>query len=109
FLIIFFFFHKLKFQKKKISKFQHFFQMDSKQINSEGNLYFDRQIRIPEWKQNVLEDQVALCLGVGGVGCSVALGLVRLGIRKLFLVDRDVVDIHNLNRQILFSKEVLLL
>jgi molybdopterin/thiamine biosynthesis adenylyltransferase len=35
----------------------------------------------------------------------VALGLCRLGVKKIFLVDKDVVDAHNLNRQILFSKE----
>jgi molybdopterin/thiamine biosynthesis adenylyltransferase len=43
-------------------------------------------------------------LGVGGLGCSVALALVRLGFRKVILVDKDVVDAHNLNRQILFSR-----
>lgn len=72
----------------------------------EWTRYFDRQIRIPEWNQNLIEDQVGLCLGVGGIGCSIALGLVRLGVRKIFLVDRDIVDVHNLNRQVLFSKEV---
>jgi len=44
-------------------------------------------------------------LGCGGLGCTVALGLVRLGVKKIFLVDKDTVDYHNLNRQILFSKE----
>ena len=34
-----------------------------------------------------------------------AMDLVRLGFRKVFLVDRDVVDAHNLNRQMLFSKD----
>jgi molybdopterin/thiamine biosynthesis adenylyltransferase len=42
---------------------------------------------------------------VGGLGTNVALGLCRLGVQKIFLVDKDVVDAHNLNRQILFSKE----
>ena len=36
---------------------------------------------------------------------SVALDLVRLGVKKIFILDKDVVDEHNLNRQILFSKE----
>jgi len=44
--------------------------------------FFDRQKRIPGWKQDVIEQQVCLCLGVGGLGCTVALGLVRLGVKK---------------------------
>ncbi len=74
--------------------------------NTSSPDYFDRQKRIPEWKQENIENQICLCLGVGGIGCSVSLGLVRLGVKKLYLVDRDVVDAHNLNRQLLFSKEV---
>ena len=30
---------------------------------------------------------------------------VRLGFQKVILVDRDVVDAHNLNRQMLYGKE----
>jgi adenylyltransferase/sulfurtransferase len=44
-------------------------------------------------------------LGVGGLGCGVAMGLARLGVRKLIMIDRDVVDESNLNRQILFTRE----
>ena len=31
------------------------------------------------------------------------MNLLRLGIKKLILVDYDTVDIHNLNRQLMFS------
>ena len=44
-------------------------------------------------------------MGAGGLGSNIAMNLVRLGIKKLFILDMDVVDIHNLNRQILYSKE----
>jgi len=60
--------------------------------------YFDRQDRIPNWQQDKVRSQTALILGVGGLGCSVALAAVRLGFGKIVLVDRDVVDYHNLNR-----------
>lgn len=31
------------------------------------------------------------------------MNLLRLGIKKLILLDNDVVDIHNLNRQLMFT------
>ena len=50
-----------------------------------------------------MSKQSVLVLGVGGLGSAVAVNLLRLGIGKLFLVDYDVVDVHNLNRQLLYS------
>lgn len=64
---------------------------------------FDRQLRIGGWKQEKVENSVCLLLGTGGLGCGVAMSLARLGVKKLILVDKDVVDTSNLNRQILFS------
>lgn len=34
-----------------------------------------------------------------------AMGLARLGVGRLIMIDKDVVDISNLNRQILFKHE----
>jgi molybdopterin/thiamine biosynthesis adenylyltransferase len=66
---------------------------------------FDRQVRIDDWDQKKIEQQAVLILGVGGLGSIVALNLLRLGVGRIFLIDYDVVDIHNLNRQLLFSFE----
>jgi molybdopterin/thiamine biosynthesis adenylyltransferase len=73
---------------------------------------FLRQLFIPQWNQELVERQVALVLGTGGLGfcCfnirnTVALDCCRLGFQKIILLDYDVVDNHNLNRQILFSKK----
>lgn len=66
---------------------------------------FDRQLRIQNWKQDKVESSVCLLLGAGGLGCGVAMGLARLGVKKIILVDKDVVDASNLNRQILFSNQ----
>ena len=41
-----------------------------------------------------------LVFGVGGVGSYVCEGLARAGVGALTLVDKDVVDITNINRQI---------
>ena len=46
---------------------------------------------------------MCLLLGAGGLGCSVAMGLARMGVGKMILLDKDVVDVSNLNRQMLFD------
>lgn len=67
---------------------------------------WSRQIPIPgigdEGQCSLSESQVAV-LGLGGVGGPAALYLAAAGIGSLILVDRDVVEISNLNRQILFG------
>ncbi len=52
-----------------------------------------------------MEESTALVLGCGGLGTGVAMGLCRMGVKKLILVDMDKVEPSNLNRQILFTKE----
>ncbi|MGF6906642.1 tRNA threonylcarbamoyladenosine dehydratase [Fusobacterium sp. PH5-44] len=48
-----------------------------------------------------LKDSHVCIFGIGGVGGYVAEGLARAGIGSLSLVDYDVVDISNINRQII--------
>ncbi|MFD1705505.1 ThiF family adenylyltransferase [Siminovitchia sediminis] len=48
-----------------------------------------------------LKNSTAAVLGIGGVGSFAAEALARSGIGKLILVDKDVVDITNVNRQII--------
>jgi len=64
---------------------------------------FDRQQCIDGWKQDVISTSKCLVLGVGGIGCSVAFTLARLGVGKVILIDRDKVETTNLNRQILYT------
>lgn len=64
---------------------------------------FDRQKCIFGWKQDIIKKQRCLVLGVGGIGCTVALSLMRLGVGNIILVDYDKVETTNLNRQILYN------
>lgn len=53
----------------------------------------------PEGLEKMKNSSVCV-LGMGGVGSYAVEALARTGIGKLILVDRDVVDITNINRQI---------
>ncbi|CAI8045259.1 SUMO-activating enzyme subunit uba-2 [Geodia barretti] len=65
--------------------------------------YFSRQRSIPDWHQPLIEVQTTLVLGVGGIGCSVARNLCRLGVQEVIIVDCDTVSASNVNRQVLYS------
>lgn len=43
-------------------------------------------------------------LGIGGLGSFVALGLAAAGVGHLHLVDDDIVELCNLNRQVLYTE-----
>ncbi len=54
-----------------------------------------------------LEQSAVLVLGVGGVGSYVVEALARSAIGRLILVDMDVVDISNFNRQLHSTDDTL--
>ena len=49
---------------------------------------------------NKLKDKIVLVLGIGGVGSYTVETLIRNPIKKIIIVDSDVIDITNLNRQL---------
>lgn len=53
-----------------------------------------------------LKNAQAAIAGLGGLGSNIAMALVRAGIGRLLLVDFDVVDITNLNRQNYYIKHI---
>ena len=67
---------------------------------------WSRQMAIPgfgtEAQKRLVQSRVAV-LGVGGVGGAAALYLAAAGAGSLLIVDRDVVELTNLNRQVLFT------
>ncbi|MDR6555410.1 tRNA threonylcarbamoyladenosine dehydratase [Paenibacillus qinlingensis] len=48
----------------------------------------------------ILKNSTVVVLGIGGVGGIAAEALARSGVGRLILIDKDVVDITNVNRQI---------
>ena len=68
---------------------------------------YDRHLRLPEVGlagQRRLEASTVLLLGAGGLGSPVALYLAAAGVGRLRLVDDDVVDRSNLQRQVLHGE-----
>lgn len=49
---------------------------------------------------NTLRNSTVAVLGIGGVGGIAVEALARSGVGRIILIDKDVVDITNINRQI---------
>ncbi len=68
---------------------------------------YSRQIRfasLGEEGQRRLADSSVLLVGVGALGSLLAETLVRAGVGRMVLVDRDVVELSNLQRQVLYTE-----
>lgn len=64
---------------------------------------FDRQLRLPGWNQRTLKDAIVIIAGIGGLGTEIAKNLAMTGVGTMHLVDMDIIEYSNLNRQILFT------
>jgi adenylyltransferase/sulfurtransferase len=73
-------------------------------VSSEDTVRYARQIMLPEigpQGQEKLRSASVFLSGVGGLGSVIAVYLVAAGIGHIRMVDRDRVELGNLNRQIL--------
>ncbi|HJB78535.1 MAG TPA: ThiF family adenylyltransferase, partial [Candidatus Nosocomiicoccus stercorigallinarum] len=69
---------------------------------------YSRQIlykNIGEDGQRKLLNSTVLIVGVGALGSVSSEMLTRLGIGKLILIDRDYVELSNLQRQTLYTEK----
>ncbi len=74
---------------------------------SDHSQRYARQIRfagLGEAGQRRLEKACVVVVGLGALGSVSATFLARAGVGRLRLVDRDVVDLSNLHRQILYTE-----
>lgn len=65
------------------------------------------EMLIGKEKMNKLQKANVIIFGLGGVGSYVVEGLVRAGIGNITIVDKDVVDITNINRQLIADTETI--
>lgn len=69
-------------------------------------LRYNRQIILKQFDfegQEALKQSSILVLGAGGLGCAASQYLATAGIGKLTLIDDDVVELSNLQRQVLHT------
>lgn len=81
-----------------------------REVNDDQLLRYSRQIMLPEidvaGQEKVLASKVAI-IGLGGLGSPAALYLAAAGVGHLTLVDDDIVDASNLQRQIAHNEASL--
>lgn len=86
---------------------EHLFANLDFEMNDLNSLHrYSRQILLPEFgiegQQKLLNSKV-LVIGAGGLGSPVLLYLAAAGVGKIGIVDFDVVDESNLQRQVLYT------
>jgi adenylyltransferase/sulfurtransferase len=69
---------------------------------------YSRQTMFPgigeEGQAKLLSSNVVI-IGCGALGGNIATFLVRAGVGKITIVDRDFIEYHNLQRQVLFDED----
>jgi molybdopterin-synthase adenylyltransferase len=66
----------------------------------------DRQHEIPGFNQQTYSNSSVLCIGAGGIISQIAPTLVRKGIGRIALLDHDIVEASNLNRQRFYKEDL---
>ncbi len=84
----------------KLKQQSNFF---SETFSEEETKRLDRQLRLPGWNQKALKNSVVVIAGIGGLGTEIAKNLAMAGVGTMHLIDLDIIEYSNLNRQILFS------
>jgi sulfur-carrier protein adenylyltransferase/sulfurtransferase len=83
-------------------------RLDAVHFSNDEIARYSRHLIMPEVTlegQKKLKASRVLCIGTGGLGSPIALYLAAAGVGRLGLIDPDVVDFSNLQRQILHGTE----
>lgn len=71
--------------------------------------YAKQRIFLGAERESRLHEASVVLVGLGATGCVLATWLARAGIKRLRILDRDIVEESNLSRQCLYTTEDLLL
>lgn len=64
---------------------------------------WSRQLQHPLGNLTKIKGKTVVVFGVGGFGTNILLGLVYAGVHNFILVDFDMIELSNLNRQVLYD------
>ncbi|MBU1940893.1 MAG: HesA/MoeB/ThiF family protein [Candidatus Thermoplasmatota archaeon] len=73
-----------------------------------ANNRYSRQIILPQIQkqgQEILKNSTVIIVGCGALGTNSANSLTRAGIEHLTVIDRDIIELHNLQRQNLYTEK----
>jgi sulfur-carrier protein adenylyltransferase/sulfurtransferase len=79
-----------------------------KQLTEDENIRYSRHFNVPEigeTGQIKLKQASILIIGAGGLGSASSLYLAAAGVGKIGIVDSDLVELSNLQRQIIHSMD----
>ncbi|KVV14546.1 HesA/MoeB/ThiF family protein [Flavobacterium sp. TAB 87] len=74
----------------------------------EDFLRYSRQMNLPEigdLGQEKLKKAKVLVIGAGGLGCPILQYIATAGVGTIGIIDFDVIELHNLHRQILYIED----
>lgn len=76
---------------------------DNNSLDKTSQARWNRQINHPLINQKKIKDCKIAVFGCGGIGCNVLLGLSYAGVEQFQLIDNDIIERSNLNRQTLYD------
>ena len=84
--------------------------MSSEGLTAEERGRYARHLMLPELGvegQERLKTSSVLCVGAGGLGSSLLLYLAAAGVGRIGIVDADVVEVSNLQRQVIHGTSTI--
>ncbi|RLI76519.1 hypothetical protein DRP04_12595 [Archaeoglobales archaeon] len=70
-------------------------------------VFLDRTLRIPWFDRKKMKDISVTVIGAGNTGSQLLLAIYGLGLKRIFIVDKDVVELSNIQRQFIYSERDL--
>ncbi len=67
-------------------------------------IFLDRTLRIPWFDRERMKETNVTVVGAGNIGSQLLLALYGLGLRRIVIIDHDVVELSNVQRQVVYSE-----